>query len=66
MVMGANPGATNAMQAKLSAMRGGATAPPAAAPAEAAPPPQENPMDAVKMHLVEALKLLGAMGGGTE
>ena len=56
-----NPGATNAMQERLSAMRGGA-----ASPVEAPPPqeaaPQETPIDVVKMHLVEALKALNAMG----
>jgi hypothetical protein len=55
-----NPGATSAMQAKLSAMRGG---PPvqAAAPAQEAPP-EGSPIDTAKMHLVEALKALNAMG----
>ena len=59
MVMRANPGATDAMQSRLSAMRGGAAAPTAAPPQEAAP--QESPIDVVKMHLVEALKALQAM-----
>jgi hypothetical protein len=59
MVMRANPGATDAMQARLSAMRGGTAAPPVAAPPQAAP--QENPLDAVRLHLVEALKVLQAM-----
>jgi hypothetical protein len=60
MVMPSNPGATDAMQAKLAAMRGGAAAPPVAAPPQEAAP-QETPLDAVKMHLVEALKALQAM-----
>ena len=54
-----NPGATNAMESRLSAMRGG-TPVPAPSPQEA--PAQGSPLDAVKMHLVEALKALNAMG----
>lgn len=62
MAMRLNPGATSAMEAKLSAMRGGA-APAAAAPVPAEEvAPQGNPMDVVKMHLIEALKALNAMG----
>jgi len=56
-----NPGATNAMQAKLTAMRGGAVPMPAEGPAPEVAP-QENPLEVAKMHLVEALKALNAMG----